>query len=169
MGRNLLCIHSKKHIDADPESKPINQKQNLAAMSELLGMFKQGGAAVWVAPSGGRDRRDLETGEVPLAPFDRKTVDMFRHMGTKSKILTHYYPLSMVSYDLCPPPDFLEAGVGESRNVRFCPIGIAVEDEVPNVGGAEGRKKFSELAFKTADENYHKLLEKIEANVQKEE
>jgi glycerol-3-phosphate O-acyltransferase len=169
MGRNLLCIHSKKHIDADPESKPVKQKQNLAAMSELLGMFKQGGAAVWVAPSGGRDRRDLETGEVPLAPFDRKTVDMFRLMGTKSKILTHYYPLSMVSYDLCPPPDFLEAGVGESRNVRFCPIGIAVGDEVPNVGGAEGRKKFSELAFKTADENYHKLLEKIEANVQKEE
>ena len=27
MGRNLLCIHSKKHIDADPELKDVKQKQ----------------------------------------------------------------------------------------------------------------------------------------------
>ena len=26
MGRNLLCIHLKKHIDSDPETKPAKSK-----------------------------------------------------------------------------------------------------------------------------------------------
>jgi len=167
MGRNLLCIHSKKHLDADPETKPVKQRQNLAAMSEMLGMLKEGGASLWVAPSGGRDRRDVETGEVPIAKFDRKTIDMFRLMGVKSKKKTHFYPLAMVSYDLCPPPDFVEAGVGEERNVRFCPIGINCGEEVPNVGGAEGREKFTQHAFEDADRLYHETLKAIEENLGK--
>jgi glycerol-3-phosphate O-acyltransferase len=93
MGRNLICIHSKKHIDTDPETKPLKQRQNLNAMSDMLGMLKQGGTALWVAHSGGRDRRDLTTGKVPIAKFDSKTIDMFRLMGNKSKKPTHYYPL----------------------------------------------------------------------------
>lgn len=158
MGRNLLCIHSKKHIDADPETKPAKSKQNMAAMNSMLAGLKEGGMAIWVAPSGGRDRRDVSTGKIPIAPFDQKTVDMFRLMGNKSKVPTHFYPMSMVSYDLCPPPDFIEAGVGEQRNVRFTPIGIAVSDEVPNIGGAEKRHLFTEHAEKEAVEGYVKLL-----------
>eukprot|EP00956_Cyclotella_meneghiniana_P009039 scaffold12408_cov22-Cyclotella_meneghiniana.AAC.2 len=57
MGRNLLCIHSKKHIDSDPETKPAKSKQNMSAMNEMLQGLKEGGMAIWVAPSGGRDRR----------------------------------------------------------------------------------------------------------------
>lgn len=83
MGRNLICIHSKKHINADKDTKPVKQRQNLKAMQALLTKFKQGGALIWVAPSGGRDRRDLTTGKVPIAPFDSKTIDMFRLMGNK--------------------------------------------------------------------------------------
>lgn len=48
MGRNLICIHSKKHIFADPETQPMKQKQNLQAMSGMLEMMR-------------RDRRDVET------------------------------------------------------------------------------------------------------------
>jgi len=163
MGRNLICIHSKKHIDADPETKPTKQKQNLTAMNGMLGKLKAGGTMIWVAPSGGRDRRDLEseTGYVPIAPFDQKTVDMFRLMGNKSKVKTHYYSVSMVSYDLCPPPDFVEAGVGEQRNVRFVPVGITVSDELENVGGVESRHLFTENAFAACQEGYDKLLEKL--------
>ena len=130
MGRNLICIHSKKHIDTDPETKPLKQRQNLNAMSDMLGMLKQGGTALWVAPSGGRDRRDLTTGKVPIAKFDSKTIDMFRLMGNKSKKPTHYYPLAMVTYDLCPPPDYVEAGTGEQRNVRFTRVGISCGEEL---------------------------------------
>ncbi len=158
MGRNLLCIHSKKHIDADPETKPAKSKQNMAAMNSMLIGLKEGGMAIWVAPSGGRDRRDVSTGKIPIAPFDQKTVDMFRLMGNKSKVPTHFYPMSMVSYDLCPPPDFIEAGVGEQRNVRFTPVGIAISDEVSNIGGAEKRHLFTEHAEKEAMDGYVQLL-----------
>mmetsp|Transcript_23281 Transcript_23281/g.46610 ORF Transcript_23281/g.46610 Transcript_23281/m.46610 type:complete len:439 (+) Transcript_23281:279-1595(+) len=158
MGRNLLCIHSKKHIDADPETKSAKSAQNMRAMNEMLQMFKSGGCAIWVAPSGGRDRRNVETGKIPIAPFDQKTVDMFRLMGNKSKTPTHFYPMSMVSYDLCPPPDFVEAGVGEQRNVRFTRIGIKIGEEVPNVGGAEKRHLFTERADQEAREGYAELL-----------
>ncbi|KAL3808085.1 hypothetical protein ACHAXA_006847 [Cyclostephanos tholiformis] len=158
MGRNLLCIHSKKHIDADPATKPGKSRQNMSAMNSMLLGMKDGGMSIWVAPSGGRDRRDVSTGKIPIAPFDQKTVDMFRLMGNKSRVPTHFYPMSMVSYDLCPPPDFVEAGVGELRNVRYTPIGIAIGDEVPNVGGAEARHLFTEHAEKECVEGYVRLL-----------
>jgi glycerol-3-phosphate O-acyltransferase len=161
MGRNLICIHSKKHIDADPETKPLKSKQNLMAMSGMLQQLKNGGTCIWVAPSGGRDRRDLETGKVPIAPFDQKTVDMFRLMGNKSKTPTHFYAVSMVSYDLCPPPDFVEAGTGEQRNVRFVPVGINVSEELENVGGVESRHLFTENAFEVCQKGYDELLENM--------
>lgn len=162
MGRNLLCIHSKKHIDADPDTKPAKSKQNMAAMNSMLTGLKAGGMAIWVAPSGGRDRRDVGSGKIPIAPFDQKTVDMFRLMGRKSKVPTHFYPMSMVSYDLCPPPDFVEAGVGEQRNVRFTPIGITIGEEVPNIGGAEKRHLFTEKAEEDCVEGYVELLKKLD-------
>lgn len=162
MGRNLLCIHSKKHIDADPETKPAKSRQNMQAMSAMLAGLKEGGMAIWVAPSGGRDRRDVSNGKIPIAPFDQKTVDMFRLMGNKSKTPTHFYPMSMVSYDLCPPPDYVEEGVGEQRNVRFTPIGIAVMDEVPNEGGAEKRHLFTERAEEECIYGYYQLLKDLD-------
>ena len=157
MGRNLICIHSKKHISVDPDTKPQKQRQNLKAMSAMLKKFKKGGCLIWVAPSGGRDRRDLETGKVPPAEFDSKTIDMFRLMGNKSGKPMHYYPMAMVSYDLCPPPDYVEAGVGEQRNVRFVPVGIQVGPETESVGGLESRKEFCKAAFDTCLEGYAEL------------
>jgi glycerol-3-phosphate O-acyltransferase len=157
MGRNLLCIHSKKHIDADPETKPTKQKQNLKAMNALLSMLKVGGTIIWVAPSGGRDRRNVETGTVPIAPFDSKTIDMFRLMGNKSKKPTHYYTFAMVSYDLCPPPDTIEAVAGENRNVRFSPVGMAIGAELESVGGLETRQTFCMTAQNQCQADYERL------------
>lgn len=162
MGRNLICIHSKKHIDADPETKPVKQRQNLKAMNALLTSLKEGGALIWVAPSGGRDRRNVETGEVPIAPFDSKTIDMFRLMGNKSKVKTHYYTFAMVSYELCPPPDTVEADVGETRNVRFSPVGVFIGKELESVGGLETRHKFCEFAQSQCQEDYEKLQVSIQ-------
>ena len=162
MGRNLICIHSKKHINADPETKGAKSRQNMKAMSALLDGFKKGGSIVWVAPSGGRDRRNIETGDVPIADFDAKTIDMFRLMGNKSRVKTHFYTLAMVSYDLCPPPDFTVAGVGEDRNVRFVPVGIALGEECESVGGLECRKAFNQHAQQQCDEDYQKLLAALE-------
>jgi glycerol-3-phosphate O-acyltransferase len=162
MGRNLICIHSKKHINADPDTKSIKSRQNISAMSGMLKKLKKGGACIWVAPSGGRDRRDVETGKVPIASFDQKTIDMFRLMGNKSKVPTHYYPISMVSYDLCPPPDSIEAGTGEQRNVRFNPCAIKINDELVNEGGVETRHLFTEQAFAGAEKGYEECLKALE-------
>lgn len=162
MGRNLICIHSKKHINTDPESKPAKQKQNLAAMANMLDMMRRGGLALWVAPSGGRDRRDLTTGTVPVAPFDQKTVDMFRLMARKSKVTTHFYPLAMFSYDLCPPPDTIDAGVGEVRNVRYSPIGVACGEALENVGGVDQRQLFTEMAQEVCEKEYRNLIRTID-------
>lgn len=167
MGRNLICIHSKKHIDADPDTKPLKQKQNLKAMNALLAQFKNGGALVWVAPSGGRDRRDLETNTVPMAHFDRKTIDMFRLLGQKSRVPTHYYTLAMVSYDLCPPPDFVAAGTGETRNVRFVPVGVAVGPECVGAGGLESRDTFADTAEAQCRRDYERLLDSLHPKAQK--
>jgi len=157
MGRNLICIHSKKHINADPETKPAKSRENLQAMSGMLKEFKRGGALLWVAPSGGRDRRDLDTKTVPPAPFDSKTIDIFRLMGNKSKVKTHYYPLAMVTYDLCPPPDTIEAGTGEQRNVRFVPVGIHFGEELESTGGLETRQQFCTTAMSRCEEDYNNL------------
>lgn len=162
MGRNLICIHSKKHIYADPETQPMKQKQNLAAMSGMLDMMRKGGMSLWVAPSGGRDRRDLETQQVPIAKFDQKTIDMFRLMANKSKVTTHFYPLAMASYDLCPPPDTVEAGTGEARNVRYVPVGIFCGKEIINEGGVEKRHLFTEAAEAACEEDYAALIKAIE-------
>jgi glycerol-3-phosphate O-acyltransferase len=162
MGRNLVCIHSKKHIDADPDTKSVKTRQNMAAMSSMLGKLKKGGCVLWVAPSGGRDRRDVKTGKTPMASFDPKTIDLFRLMGNKSKMPTHYYPFAMVSYELCPPPDFIEAGVGEQRNFRFVNVGIKVGDElVSPPGGMELRHEFSERAYAETLKDYYELRELI--------
>lgn len=162
MGRNLVCIHSKKHINAVPEEKQSRSKQNLRSMGAMLDRLKKGGCMLWVAPSGGRDRRDLSTGKVPIAPFDSKTIDMFRLMGNKSKVKTHFYTLAMVSYELCPPPDFIDPGVGEQRNVRYTPVGIAVGEELESVGGLEHRKDFCDHAFAQCQADYDMLQEAIE-------
>ena len=161
MGRNLICIHSKKHIDADPDTKPVKSRQNLAAMNGMLKKMKAGGCLLWVAPSGGRDRRDVDSGKTPIAPFDSKTIDMFRLMGNKSKKPTHYYPLAMVSYELCPPPDFIEAGVGEQRNFRYVPVGIKVGEELVSEGGLEQRHVFNEAAMERTLKDYVDLREKL--------
>jgi len=161
MGRNILCIHSKKHIDADPETKADKTAENLKTMGAMQQMMKQGGLSIWVAPSGGRDRRNVATGEIPIAPFDQKTIDMFRLMANKSKTPTHFYPLAMVSYYLCPPPDTVEASTGEARNVRFEPVGIACGNVLESVGGLESRHLFTQHAQQVVEENYQILLDAI--------
>jgi len=165
MGRNLICIHSKKHINADPDTKSTKMKQNLGAMGDMLRMLASPtGTALWVAPSGGRDRRNVETGDIPVATFDQKTIDMFRLMGNKSKKPTHFYSLSMRTYDLCPPPDVVESSVGEKRNVRYGPVGVSVSEELILEGGLESREAFVKLAIDRCEEGYDAVLEALANN-----
>ena len=68
MGRNLLCIYSKKHIDYPPECKLQKQLHNKRTMKKMSALLSEGGKAIFVAPSGGRDRPD-ESGKIESLPL----------------------------------------------------------------------------------------------------
>ena len=56
MGRNLLCVHSRKRMDDNPDTKEAKMAANRKALSVMKAKMKDGSRLLWVAPSGGRDR-----------------------------------------------------------------------------------------------------------------
>jgi len=71
-------------------------KQNLTTLKEMQGLLNKGGALIWIAPAGGRDRRKPDGTLVP-DEFDPQAVEMMRKLGTKkTSAKTHFYPLAMV-------------------------------------------------------------------------
>ncbi len=68
-------------------------------MSRLL---QEGGKIIYVAPSGGRDRRNSE-GHIEVAPFDPASIEMFYLMAKKAKTPTHFIPFALATYDLTSP------------------------------------------------------------------
>jgi len=117
MGRNLLCIYSKRYIDHPPEhklKKQLHNKRTMQLMSELLSM---GGKCIYVAPSGGRDRKN-EHGIIEVAPFDPQSIEMFYLMAQKAEKATLFYPLSLLTYDILPPPEMIQIELGEVRHTK---------------------------------------------------
>merc|ERR1719331_1146162 len=98
-------------------------------MKQMQNLFKEGDKVIWVAPSGGRDRTN-EDGEYFVADFDAKSVEMFRLMADKAGRNTHFYPLSMLTYPVCPPPSSVGGAVGEQRTVKWSPAGLHFAEEV---------------------------------------
>ncbi len=129
MGRNLLCIYSKKHINNPPEQKEtkrLHNKKTMQLMSELLA---EGGKSIYVAPSGGRDRPDSE-GEFQVAPFDPQSVEMFYLMTKRSKKPTHFYPLALNTHQVLPPPNDVESELGEERPTKYTGVYAAFGSEI---------------------------------------
>ena len=138
MGRNLLCIHSKKYIDNPPEKKHEKQMHNKRTMDRMVGLLSEGGHAIYVAPSGGRDRTNPD-GIVEVAPFDPQSVEMFYLMAKKAKQTTHFFPLSLSTYHLLPPPETTDVELGESRITRGGAIHLhfGKEIDMENFPGSE--------------------------------
>ncbi|MCP5503622.1 MAG: 1-acyl-sn-glycerol-3-phosphate acyltransferase [Chlamydiales bacterium] len=139
MGRNLLCIHSKKYIDNPPEQKHEKQMHNKRTMERMVELLAEGGHAIYVAPSGGRDRTNAQ-GIIEVAPFDPQSIEMFYLMAQKGKTPTHFYPLALSTYHLLPPPETTEIELGETRVTRGGAIHLHFGEEVDmeNFPGAEG-------------------------------
>jgi len=117
MGRNLLCIYSKRHIDNPPEKKEEKLQHNQRTMQRMKELLSEGGKCIYVAPSGGRDRPNAE-GEVTVAPFDPQSIEMFRLMAKQAHKPVHFYPLSLVTFDILPPPPSVESELGETRSAK---------------------------------------------------
>jgi glycerol-3-phosphate O-acyltransferase len=129
LGRNLLCIYSKRYIDHPPEKKVEKQTHNKRVMELMSLLLKEGGKAIYVAPSGGRDRRNQE-GIVEVAPFDAGSIELFYLMAQKAGTPTHFYPMTLVTYDILPPPETIQVELGEMRYAGRAPIHLAVGPEL---------------------------------------
>lgn len=128
-GRNLLCIYSKRYIENPPELKEEKFVHNQKTLSRMRELLSDGGRCIFVAPSGGRDRKDAN-GNIVLAPFDASSIEIFRLMGKQSGVPTHFYPLAMYTYELFPPPDKVLTELGEARTVKVSPVHLALGKEI---------------------------------------
>ncbi|MBN4067361.1 1-acyl-sn-glycerol-3-phosphate acyltransferase [Simkania negevensis] len=129
MGCNLICIYSKKHIDFPPELKLAKQRHNQKTMKLMGSLLKEGGKCIYVAPSGGRDRRNSK-GVIDIAPFDAQSVEMFRLIASQAKTTTHFYPLALATYDILPPPAEVESKLGEERKAQYSPVHLSFGKEI---------------------------------------
>lgn len=114
MGRNLLCIYSKRYIDNPPEQKMNKQLHNKRTMELMSQLLSEGGKAIYVAPSGGRDRPNAE-GIVEVAAYDPQSIKMFYLMAQRAGHPTHFYPMALKTYELLPPPQTVQIELGEAR------------------------------------------------------
>ncbi len=154
-------------------------------MKQLQSLFGEGGKVIWVAPSGGRDREGEKKGRYVVAPFDAKSIEMFRLMSDKAGRTTHFYPLSMLTYPICPPPQQVGGDVGEQRIVKWSPAGLHFGECVDlnafnqaclgkdfPADCAEGqglrdalRDALADHLHKIVSTNYEGLAEKLEAQL----
>ncbi len=169
MGRNLFCVHSKKHMGDDPEVKAEKMATNRKTLRAMQNALNEGGKLLWIAPSGGRDRAvDPNTDENIPDAFDPSAVELMRALITKAKPPGHLRPFAMYSYKIMPPPKVVEKDIGEERLVFHAPVGIALGEELDVdtiLNGIEDKEerqnKLAEEAFQQTTKEYYQILEAI--------
>lgn len=129
LGRNLICIHSKRHIDTPPEKKSEKLTHNQKAMRALEELLHEGGKCIYIAPSGGRDRVDT-AGVLQVARFDPQSVELFYLLSQKSRHPTHFYTLALETYPILPPPDEVRKEIGEQRITRYSPAHLLFGERI---------------------------------------
>lgn len=142
MGRNLLCIFSKKHIENPPEQKEEKRLHNLRTMKKMVQLLSEGGKCIYVAPSGGRDR-PCPLGKLEVSRFDPQSIEMFWLMAQQAGRASHFYPLALATYNLLPPPNSVEKELGEKRHAQCTPIyiGFGKEIDMERFPGVEVKDK----------------------------
>lgn len=165
LGCNLLCIYSKRYIDTPPERKEEKMLHNQRTMKRMRELLEQGGKAIYVAPSGGRDRMNA-SGEIALAHFDPHSIEMFRLMTKQANIPVHFYPLALKTYAILPPPQTIEVELGEQRlpSRQGAHFAFGHEIDMENFIGAELKDRHARRSaralyiFNLVKHNYHELL-----------
>ncbi|XP_058191542.1 glycerol-3-phosphate acyltransferase, chloroplastic [Rhododendron vialii] len=152
MGRNLLCVYSKKHMNDVPELAEMKRKANTRSLKEMALLLRGGSQIIWIAPSGGRDRPDPITKEWYPAPFDAASVDNMRRLTEHAGVPGHIYPLAILCYDIMPPPPQVEKEIGESRVISFHGTGVSVAPAINfhEIDAACGDPEESKMAYTRA-------------------
>ncbi|KAK6934943.1 Phospholipid/glycerol acyltransferase [Dillenia turbinata] len=168
MGRNLICVYSKKHMFDVPELADMKRKANIRSLKEMAVLLRGGSQIVWIAPSGGRDRPDPETGEWFPAPFDPSSVDNMTRLALHSGVPGHIFPLALLCNDIMPPPPQVEKEIGEKRLVAFRGVGLSVASEIgfqEVVAALEDPEKakvaYQEALYNSVTEQYNVLKSAI--------
>ncbi|KAF8380748.1 hypothetical protein HHK36_028238 [Tetracentron sinense] len=168
IGRNLLCVYSKKHMFDDPELAEMKKKANTRSLKEMALLFRAGSQIIWIAPSGGRDRPNPSTGEWYPAPFDVSSVDNMRRLADHSGVPGHIYPLALICHDIMPPPPQVEKEIGERRVISFHGTGLSVAPEISFneiAAGCENSEEakvaFSQALYNSVAEQYNVLKSAI--------
>ncbi|KAM6556597.1 hypothetical protein CsatB_003616 [Cannabis sativa] len=155
MGRNLLCVYSKKHMFDVPELAEMKRKANTRSLKEMALLLRGGSQIVWIAPSGGRDRPDPVTGEWYPAPFDASSVDNMRRLVEHSGAPGHIYPLALLCHDIMPPPLQVEKEIGEKRIISFHGVGVSVAPAISFSEIAVSHERSEEKAKETYKEAFY--------------
>ncbi|CAN4076288.1 unnamed protein product [Withania somnifera] len=169
MGRNLLCVYSKKHMNDDPELADMKKRANTRSLKEMALLLRGGSKIIWIAPSGGRDRPDPVTKEWCPAPFDASSTDNMRRLIEHAGVPGHIYPLAILCYDIMPPPAQVEKNIGEKRVVSFHGAGISVAPKIDfhEVAGAledpEAKMVFTKALYDSVNQQYSVLNSAIHA------
>ncbi|KAL2237808.1 glycerol-3-phosphate acyltransferase, chloroplastic [Sesamum indicum] len=168
MGRNLLCVYSKKHMNDDPELIDMKRRANTKSLKEMAMLLRVGSKVIWIAPSGGRDRPDPVTKEWYPAPFDASSVDNMRRLVEHAGVPGHIYPLAILCYDVMPPPAQVEKEIGEKRVISFHGVGLSVAPKISYQeitatleDPEEAKNAFSELLYSSVCEQYDVLRSAI--------
>jgi len=142
IGCDLLCIYSKRYIDYPPEQKQQKQFHNKKTMQLMSELLQEGGKIIYVAPSGGRDRKNKE-GAIEIAPFDPNSIEMLYLMARKAARRTHFIPLTLATYHLFPPPATIQKEIGEERFAQRGPIhlGLHAPFDMNHFSGANEKDK----------------------------
>lgn len=169
MGRNLLCIYSKRYIDHPPEDRLKKQFHNRKTMEIMSDLLAEGGHCIYIAPSGGRDRAN-ETGQVEIARFDPQSIEMCFLMAKKAGIPTHFYPFTLSTYFRLPPPQTVQVELGEVRKTSFGPIHFSFGDEIDvaqitAVDKHETRQKRADAFWNVVHQTYMKWRDQGIADV----
>jgi glycerol-3-phosphate O-acyltransferase len=129
IGRRLVCVYSRRHLDHPPERREEKLRHNALAMRKLKELLAAGGVTLYLAPSGGRDRPGRE-GEVHVADFDPDAVEMMRLLAASCGCPTLFRPLALSTYPVLPPPIDIHRPLGEVRRTDGGPIGMALGDPI---------------------------------------
>lgn len=165
LGRNLLCIYSKKHIDFPEEEKTFKILHNQKTLKKLGDLLKEGGYCFYIALSGGRDRQNKE-GIVEVAPFDPQSLEMLALLAQQTSYPTHFYPLALSTYALMPPPLEVEKELGEERLAFFKPVGVAFGSKIPLSFFSQEKTTEKKTERKKRAEEVWKLVVSLYARIQ---
>ncbi len=129
LGRYLFCIYSKKYFSAHEEQAAMMRAHNQRTLAEISNQLNIGGKCIYIAPSGGRDRKG-SSGRIEVAPFDPQSIELMYLLGRKSKRKTHFFPLALSTHDILPPPEGVQIDLGEKRSTNEAPIHAHFGDEI---------------------------------------